>query len=235
MSQFKLKTTFNLLSFLVMLSLTILTVTGCSSQNTIPPEIDQYSAEWPLANMDYSNTRATGNSGITSQNIDELGLDWTFDIPGVGEWGASATNPLILDDTVYLQDLKSNVYAFELETGNLKWKKEYDLNNFGPNGPAVGWNKIFVIKGRYDIAALDIENGDEIWVTRLSDIESTGIDIQLVAYNNMVYASTVPGSSNADFYSGGGVGIIYALDQQTGISNGNSILSIPRISGVTLR
>ena len=95
-------------------------------------------------------------------------------------------------------------------------KKEYDLDNFGPNGPAVGWGKIFVIKGRYDIVALDIENGNEIWSTRLSDIESTGIDIQLIAYNNMVYASTVPGSSNADFYTGGGIGIIYALDQQTG-------------------
>ena len=87
MSHFKSKTTFNLLSFLVMLSLTILPIAGCSSQNIIPPEIDQYSTEWPLANMDYSNTRATENSGITSQNIAELGIAWTFDIPGVGEWG----------------------------------------------------------------------------------------------------------------------------------------------------
>ncbi len=216
MSQFKSQTALTLLIILVMISLIILTIPGCSSQNKIPPEIDKYSTEWPLANMDYSNTRATENSGITSQNIDELGIAWTFDIPGVGEWGASATNPLILDDTVYLQDLKSNVYAFDLETGDLKWKKEYDLNNFGPNGPAVGWGKLFIIKGRYDITALDIKNGDEIWTTRLSDIESTGIDIQLVAYNNLVYASTVPGSSNANFYTGGGMGIIYALDQKTG-------------------
>jgi outer membrane protein assembly factor BamB len=189
-----------------MLSLAIITVTGCSSSSSIPPEVDKYNTEWPLANMDYSNTRATEYSGITSENISDLGIAWTFDIPGVGEWGASATNPLILDDTVYLQDLKSNVYAFELSTGNLKWKKEYDLNNFGPNGPAVGWDKLFIIKGRYDITALNIENGNEIWTTRLSDIESTGIDIQLIAYNNLVYASTVPGSSNADFYTGGGMG-----------------------------
>jgi glucose dehydrogenase len=166
--------------------------------------------------MDYANTRATDNSTITSQNVAELGISWSYDIPGVGEWGASATNPLILDNTVYLQDLKSNVYAFDLATGNLKWKKEYDLDNYGPNGPAIGWDKIFVIKGRYEIAALDLQTGSELWTKKLSDIDSTGIDIQLTAYNNLVYASTVPGSSNSNFYTGGGVGIIYALDQETG-------------------
>ena len=32
----------------------------------------------------------------------------------------------------------------------------------------------------------------------------------------MVYVSTVPGTSEADFYTGGNAGVIYALDQKDG-------------------
>ena len=57
-------------------------------------------------------------------------------------------------------------------------------------------------------------------VTTLIDIQEDpprcqGIDIQLLAYNNIVYVSTVPGNPGV-FYAGGGMGILYALDQETG-------------------
>jgi len=190
-------------------------IISCKKTSDIPPEILKYSKDWPVSNKDYANTRETLDSKISLSNVTTLGIAWEFDIEGVGEWGAAATNPLILGDTVYLQDLKSNVYSIDLNTGILKWKKEYNLDAYGPNGPAVGWDKIFVQKGHYEIAALDMQ-GNELWATKLSDKETVGIDIQLTAFGNLVYASTVPGTGNADFYTGGGVGIIYALDQQTG-------------------
>lgn len=40
--------------------------------------------------------------------------------------------------------------------------------------------------------------------------------MQTTVYGGMVYISTVPGVSNENFYRGGSVGIIYALDQKTG-------------------
>jgi glucose dehydrogenase len=178
--------------------------------------MDQYAHQWPAANRDYANTRATEDSAINSQNAHTLGVAWTFALTGFSEWGAAATNPLILNNTVYLQDLKSNVFAIDLVTGKLLWEKDYNLDNFGPNGPAVGWDKLFITKGHYEVAALNLKNGEELWSTRLSDKTNVGIDIQLTAYNNMVYVSTVPGSTNADFYTGGGYGVIHALDQKTG-------------------
>ncbi len=204
--------------YMVLLCFTIicLGVLGCSVSKDLPPETSKYRSEWVSANRDYSNTRATNDSAINSQNVSSLGVSWSFDFPAVGEWGAAATNPLIANGIVYLQDLRSNVFAIDLETGNLIWKKDYDLGSLGPNGPAIGWDKLFITKGPYDIAALDLETGVEIWSTRLFQVETVGIDIQLTAYKNMVYVSTVPGTSNVDFYTGGGVGIIYALDQKTG-------------------
>jgi outer membrane protein assembly factor BamB len=199
----------------IMLVLTL--ALGCSSKSSpVPPEVAQNIKDWPMANKDYKNTRATMDSTIKSGNVNTLGVAWTFDIPGIGEFGAAPTNPLIAGDTVYLQDMKSNVFALDLKTGRALWRKMYNTDVYGPEGPAIGWGKIFVMKGHYEIAALDISNGNELWVTKLSDKETVGIDIQLTAYGDMVYVSTVPGSSNADFYSGGQAGVIYALDQQSG-------------------
>jgi len=191
------------------------TATSCKKSSDIPPEILKYSIDWPLPNNDFANTRESTDSKINLSNVSSLGVAWEFPIPGIGEWGAAATNPLILGETVYLQDLKSNLFAIDLKTGKLDWKKDYNLDAYGPNGPAIGWDKIFLQKGHYEIAALDM-TGNELWSTKLSEIENVGIDIQMVAYGNMVYVSTVPGTENADFYTGGGIGIIYALNQETG-------------------
>jgi len=42
------------------------------------------------------------DSEINISNVSSLGIAWEFPIPGLGEWGAAATNPLILGETVYL-------------------------------------------------------------------------------------------------------------------------------------
>jgi len=169
-----------------------------------------------MANRDYHNTRATSDSTIDSGNVTTLDVAWTFDIPGSAQFGAAPTNPLVLGDIVYLQDMKSNVFALDLQTGDVLWQKLYDTDLYGPEGPAVGWGKVFALKGHFAVAALDSATGNELWATTLSDMPTVGIDIQLSAYGNLVYVSTVPGTSNEDFYSGGGVGVIYALDQETG-------------------
>jgi glucose dehydrogenase len=183
----------------------------------IPPEVSQYASDWPLANKDYSNTRVSANSTINSSNVNTLGIAWQLDIPGVGNYGGAAgSNPLILGNTVYFQDMKSNVFAMNKQTGEIIWRHDYNATStIGPNGPAVGWGKIFVLKDLYTMAGLDIDNGNELWSTVLSNIPTTGADIQPVAYNGLVYVSTVPGAGDV-FYEAGGRGILYALDQATG-------------------
>jgi glucose dehydrogenase len=171
--------------------------------------------DWPSANQNFSNTREAVNSSIVSDNVTSMGEAWSFPIVGVSEWGAATTNPLIIGNAVYFEDLKSNVYAVDLTSGKQIWIKEYNLDNAGPNGVSVDSGKIFAIKGRYNVVGLNLK-GEELWTTNLSENTNEGIDIQTTAYKGLVYVSTVPGVSNENFYKGGSTGIIYALDQNTG-------------------
>ena len=182
----------------------------------IPPEVTQYAKDWPLPNKDYANTRATTDATINSGNVKNLGVAWAIPLPGQGIFGAASTTPIIMGNTVYFQDLGNNIFAIDLATGAIKWKKLYNESNIGPNGVAVGWGKVFGSADPYNMAALDINTGNQLWLSPISNQPTTGTDIQPGVYGGLVLTSTVPGSSAGDFYSGGGIGTIYALDQATG-------------------
>jgi len=191
-------------------------VTPTTNKGSAPPEVTQYAKDWPLPNRDYSQTRATNNSSINSGNVNKLGVAWSFNMPGIGAYGGGTSNPIIMGNTVFFQDGKANVFAIDLKTGAVKWQKLYNTDKVvGPNGPAVGYGKIFVAKDLYTIAALDMNTGQELWTNKLSNVATTGIDIQPSVYDGLVYVSTVPGTGDI-FYAAGGMGIIYALDEKTG-------------------
>jgi len=186
------------------------------ANGSIPPEVTQYVKDWPLPNRGYDNTRFTADATINSNNVGNLKLEWSFKIPGISTFGAAASNPIIMGDNIYFQDLKANVFSLNLLDGHVNWEKIYNSSDVeGPNGPAVGWDKVFVAKDLYTIAALNSRTGEEIWATKISNVNTTGIDIQPSIYDNMVYVSTVPGTGDL-FYAPGGIGGIYALDQTTG-------------------
>ncbi len=185
------------------------------SNEVVPAEITKFAGDWPMANHDYANTRNYTGGSIDAKSVSKLGLSWSLPITGISEWGAATTNPLILGNTVYFQDLKSNIYSVDLTNGKLNWKKDFNLDIAGPNGLSIGWGKIFAQKGHYDLMALDM-NGREIWTQTLSKNPSVGIDVQPSVYDHLVYTSTVPGVNNETFYQGGSMGIIYALDERTG-------------------
>jgi hypothetical protein len=48
-------------------------------------------------------------------------------VKDVSEWGALTTNPVILGNIVYFQDLKSNICAVDLITGKQLWMKAPNL------------------------------------------------------------------------------------------------------------
>ncbi len=189
---------------------------------TPPPEVTQFAKDWPLSNGDYANTRATTNSTINASNVKNLGAVWAHNVPsGQSTFGSISTTPIIMGNTVYIQDIGNNIFALDLATGQQKWQKIYNLANTGPNGVSIGYGKVFGSAGPYDVAALDASTGKEVWRTTLIDITKdpsqgvNGIDMQTTVYDGLVYISTVPGNAGV-FYAGGGKGVLYALDQATG-------------------
>ena len=185
-------------------------VTCSKSSNNIPIEIDTSSHEWPLPNKDYAGTREAVASEISSANINSLEIAWTFPLPGAGMFGAAATNPLIINSTVYLQDLGSNIFSLDLKTGKPLIEAIYNRPNGGPNGVAVGQGRIFASSSAFGIRSLDSEYGEELWHYNLQRTENEFIDMQPVLFGNSLYVST---KTN---YAGNATGMIYALDPETG-------------------
>ncbi len=182
--------------------------------NGAPNELSSFSDEWPAPNQDLSNTRVA-SSKIDSGNVSQLGIAWTVPIKGGGTFGNYASTPIVADGVVYTQDLTSNVKAIDLETGEVKWSKDYDAEDVGPNGLAIGYDKIYGATSDFAFA-LDKDTGDEVWQSeKLTRNANEGIDMAPGVFDKTVYVSTVPGNAKS-FYKGNGVGVLWALDAATG-------------------
>lgn len=181
----------------------------------LPPEAVAHADDWPLPGRDHANSRAVPDSPITSATVDDLQVVWEAPIPGRFGFGAAATTPLVLGDLVLLQDMRSNVLAYDLATGEIVWHAEVEIPTIGPNGVAAGWGRAFAPKGMEEVMALDLATGEELWSVQLVDTPTAGIDIQPQVAAGLVLVSTVPVSLEG-FYTGGDRGILHALDAETG-------------------
>lgn len=179
----------------------------------LPPELADYAADWPAPHGSLLAHRAAMASPIDSSTIDRLEVAWRFPIAAVGGYGAVTAIPLIVGDTIYLQDMESNVFALDRESGGVRWQHDYASVTAGPNGVAIGYGMIFGSLGIIpDVFALDAATGKEIWRVKLSANPAEFIFMQPIVYDNVVYIGTSPGA-----YVGGTRGILFALDAKTGV------------------
>jgi outer membrane protein assembly factor BamB len=180
-----------------------------------PKELSSFSGEWPAPNQDLANGRLATSSKIDSGNVSHLGVAWSIPIKGGGTFGNYASTPIVADGVVYTQDLTSNVKAIDLQTGKVKWSKDYNSATVGPNGVALGYGKIYGATADFAFA-LDKDTGAEVWRSqRLPRNGNEGIDMAPGVFDGTVYVSTVPGNSKS-FYKGNGAGVLWALDAETG-------------------
>ena len=183
-----------------------------SSAGKPPPE--WAGSSWPTHNHDLANTRATTSTPINSQTVSKLKVKWRFTFKGLGASGAFASSPIVLNNTVYLQDLASNVYALNRSDGKLLWEHRFNEPNVGPNGVSYGYGRLFGAT-ETKAFALDPATGKVLWSRRLTRNSNEGIDMAPQLYDNTVLVSTVPGNTSS-FYKGNGVGGVWALDAATG-------------------
>ena len=175
------------------------------------PELASEARAWPHANRDLAGTRATFDSGINSKTVQRLDVAWEYRLDQSGSPnGSAATNPLILDGTVYVSDLDSDIHAIDLGTGERRWRVVNDAPVFGPNGVAVGWGRVFASTGGVSITAYDAACGERLWETKLTGEGRGAVNFQPLVAGELVLAATsslsIPGSR----------GFLYALDPATG-------------------
>jgi len=179
-----------------------------------PPEWAANANAWPAHNYDLANTRATTRTPINSQTVAKLKVKWRFRFSGTSAFGDFASTPIVLDNTVYLQDLNSNVYALDRASGKVKWAHKFNKPSEGPNGIAFGYGRIYGATAT-DAFALDPQNGALTWSRKLVRNKNEGIDMTPQLFDNKVLFSTVPGNTHS-FYAGNGDGIVWALDAASG-------------------
>src|SRR5690242_10989862 len=130
----------------------------------MPPELTQNPADWAVPEGTLAGTRANLHSAINSSNVNQLQVAWTFPVTAQGNFGGMTSSTLIVGDTVYVQDMQSNVFALDRATGNVRWEKRYDAPSEGPNGVSVGYGMVFGSTGDDGEAfALDARDGHEVW------------------------------------------------------------------------
>ncbi|MGC4191622.1 MAG: PQQ-binding-like beta-propeller repeat protein [Thermomicrobiales bacterium] len=185
--------------------------------DAVPPEYGE-EANWPSENFDLKSTRHITASGIKSDTVSQLGVEWSLPITIGAPFGALVANPVIANGVVFQQDAQSNVYALKADTGEQVWYNEYnnDVPSGGPNGVGLGYGMaFFTLGGDGVVIAAKQDTGEEVWRTTIKGYRHEGITMAPLVYDSTVYVSTIPGTPEA-FYNGGQRGFIFALDASTG-------------------
>ncbi|MGV3593139.1 MAG: PQQ-dependent dehydrogenase, methanol/ethanol family [Gammaproteobacteria bacterium] len=135
------------------------------------------SSDWLTYGHDYAETRFSTLTQINVDNVDELGVAWTFDTDSFR--GLEGT-PLVKDGVLYATRPWSSVFALDARTGeklwdydpqvdkSIGWKACCDVVN---RGVALYEDKVYVgaIDGR--LIALDAKTGKEVWSVQTTDPE----------------------------------------------------------------
>jgi glucose dehydrogenase len=135
--------------------------------------------QWAMPARNYASTRYSGLDQITTENVKNLQLAWTF---STGVLRGHEAAPLVVNDTMYVVTPWPNIlYALDLTQpgGPLKWKYEpqpvraaqgmacCDVVN---RGAAYADGKIFYNTLDNHTVAVDANTGREVWKTKVGDI-----------------------------------------------------------------
>ena len=155
------------------------------------------------------STRALTASAIGRSNVASLHVAWRFrfHIPLVDSGAVTAT-PVVAGGRVYIQDMRSNVYALDLASGRLVWRRSFGDTNPGPNGLALAGGRVY---GATDttVFALSAANGRLLWTQDLVTPTARFVDVAPQVAAGTVYSATI-GLPPA------GRGVLYAIDARTG-------------------
>ncbi len=185
---------------------------GCGSSSSSGDQPSLSGSGYP--GVDAVNSRNAEGS-IDSSNVGELEEAWSLPLTAQSSYGAHSSAPVIVNGTIYSQDLESNVEAIDLESGEVEWTKKYNDADEGPNGVVVAAGMVFGATSE-EAFALDQKTGKQVWSTQLvTNSGDEAIDMAPGYGEGLVYVSTVPLTATAS-YPGGGVGTLFALDAKTG-------------------
>lgn len=139
---------------------------------------EQDDGQWLMAAKNYASTRYSELNEITTENVKNLQVAWTF---STGLVRGHEAAPLVVGDTMYVVTPFPN-YLFALDltkNGAVKWKYDpkparsaqgvacCDVVN---RGAAYWEGKIIYNTLDAHVVAVDAQSGEEVWKTKVGDI-----------------------------------------------------------------
>lgn len=132
---------------------------------------------WAMQLGDYSGKRYSPLDQITTQNVKNLKVDWSF---STGVLRGHEGGPLVIGDVMYVHTPFPNlVYALSIkEKGKILWKYEPRQDpNVIPvmccdtvnRGVTYADGKIFLAQADNTLVALDAKTGEEVWKVKNGD------------------------------------------------------------------
>ncbi len=135
------------------------------------------SKNWAIQTGDYANQRYSKLKQITTENVKDLNVAWTF---STGVLRGHEGSPLVIGDTMYVHTpFPNNVFALDLKNdGAIKWRYEPKQNpdtipvmccDTVNRGVAYADGKIILHQADTTVVALDANTGKVIWSVKNGD------------------------------------------------------------------
>ena len=180
---------------------------------------DNDRASWLSYGRTYDEQRFSPLDQINKGTIDQVGLAWFADM--TTSRGQEAT-PIVVDGALYISTSWSNVWAFNVRTGELLWEFDPEVDRaYGRKaccdvvnrGVAVWEGKVFVgaLDGR--LIALDSKTGEQVWETQTFDPE---LNYTITGAPRIIKGNVIIGNGGAEY---GVRGYVTAYNANTGDLN----------------
>ena len=171
---------------------------------------------WLVLGGDFGSQHYSPLSQINARNVKRLGLAWVLDIDSPM---GLATEPIVVDGTIYATASLDRVFAVDAASGRLLWKFDPHVrlsvmrNSWAARtnrGAAVYRGKVYFGTGDCRLIALDAATGRELWSSPVCvDATQTGITGAPTVGDGKVYIG----------YNGSDTGVrgsLVAFDADTG-------------------
>ena len=173
--------------------------------------------DWPTHGFDYAETRFSPLSQISADNVEKLGLAWSYNLGS--ERGVEAT-PLVVDGVMYVTASWSIVHALDAKTGKKLWTYDPEVPGEAGSrgccdvvnrGVAVHFGNVYVASYDGRLIALDAKTGEKVWET--NTLPDNDMSYTITGAPRVVNGNVIIGNGGAEF---GVRGYITAYDAKTG-------------------
>ncbi|MGI9328741.1 MAG: PQQ-dependent dehydrogenase, methanol/ethanol family [Pseudomonadales bacterium] len=173
--------------------------------------------QWHSYGNDHTEQRFSTAAQVNTENVEKLGLDWSFDVPDAVSLNST---PLMVNGVLYFSADRALVHAVDARTGALLWTYDPQSWKHAPRGIAISFNtnrgiahyqnSLFVGTADGRLVSLDAKTGVVNWATRtFGRDERKAINGAPRAFDGKVFI----GNSGAEF---GTRGFVSAYDANSG-------------------